>query len=251
MIGESRRDLLNWLNATLGLNYTKVEQCGSGAAYCQIFDSIHQDVPMQKVNFQASNEYQYITNFKILQAAFTRHKINKPILMEKLVKCRLQDNLEFLQWIKKYWMDHKDESNYIPETRRTTPVVAKRTLSSSSQERSRTPPVSRTPSATRQRVPSSSNAELVQCKKALAEANSQLDEFRASSEGLETERNFYFNKLREIEILAQTIIDDKPELSVDGILGQIQEILYSTEDGFRIPGMDEEVDDQNIDDETF
>jgi RP/EB family microtubule-associated protein len=33
-------ELLAWLNELLQLSYTKVEQCGTGAAYCQIMDSI-------------------------------------------------------------------------------------------------------------------------------------------------------------------------------------------------------------------
>lgn len=41
MAAVSRTDLLAWVNELLQLNYTKVEQCGTGAAYCQIFDSIY------------------------------------------------------------------------------------------------------------------------------------------------------------------------------------------------------------------
>lgn len=37
----SRADLLAWLNELLQLNYTKIEQCGTGGAYCQILDSIY------------------------------------------------------------------------------------------------------------------------------------------------------------------------------------------------------------------
>ena len=40
-MGESRTELLAWLNDLLQLNYTKVEQCGTGGAYCQIMDSIY------------------------------------------------------------------------------------------------------------------------------------------------------------------------------------------------------------------
>jgi len=36
-----RTDLLAWLNELLQINYTKIEQCGTGAAYCQILDSIY------------------------------------------------------------------------------------------------------------------------------------------------------------------------------------------------------------------
>lgn len=37
----SRTDLLAWLNDLLQINYTKVEQCGSGGAYCQVLDSVY------------------------------------------------------------------------------------------------------------------------------------------------------------------------------------------------------------------
>lgn len=33
-------ELLAWLNDLLDLNYTKVEQCANGAAYCQIIDAV-------------------------------------------------------------------------------------------------------------------------------------------------------------------------------------------------------------------
>ena len=39
-MGESRTELLAWLNDLLQVNYTKVEQCGTGGAYCQIMDSV-------------------------------------------------------------------------------------------------------------------------------------------------------------------------------------------------------------------
>jgi hypothetical protein len=45
IMGESRSELLGWLNDLLQLNYTKVEQCGTGAAYCQVLDSIYGPLP--------------------------------------------------------------------------------------------------------------------------------------------------------------------------------------------------------------
>lgn len=45
-MGESRTELLAWLNDLLQVNYTKVEQCGTGAAYCQIMDSIFGQSPL-------------------------------------------------------------------------------------------------------------------------------------------------------------------------------------------------------------
>ena len=39
-MGESRTELIAWINDLLQVNYTKIEQCGTGGAYCQIMDSI-------------------------------------------------------------------------------------------------------------------------------------------------------------------------------------------------------------------
>ncbi|KAI7522397.1 hypothetical protein KC316_g19237, partial [Hortaea werneckii] len=102
-MGESRQELLAWLNGLLQLNMTKVEQCGTGAALCQVYDSIFLDVPMGRVKFNANTEYAYLENFKILSNVFRKHAIERPIPVEQLVKCKMQDNLEFLQWSKRYW----------------------------------------------------------------------------------------------------------------------------------------------------
>lgn len=114
MSGESRQELVNWVNSTLQLDITKVDDCGKGYVYCQLLDSIHRDVPLKRVNFGAKNEYDYLSNFKILQSSFTAHAIERPIDMGRLVKCRLQDNLEFLQWFKRYWDSNFPGGDYDP-----------------------------------------------------------------------------------------------------------------------------------------
>ncbi|CAO0794427.1 unnamed protein product [Mucor circinelloides] len=78
-MGESRTELLAWLNDLLQTRYTKVEQAGTGAAYCQIFDSIYGDVPVSKVKFEAKLEYEYVGNYKILQNVFKKHKVDKVV----------------------------------------------------------------------------------------------------------------------------------------------------------------------------
>lgn len=90
MAAASRTELLQWLNELLQLNYTKVEQCGAGGAYLQIIDSIYGDVPMARVKMNAKQEYEYLANFKIMQTVFKNKKIDKPIPVERLVKCKMQ-----------------------------------------------------------------------------------------------------------------------------------------------------------------
>jgi len=244
-MGESRQELLAWLNNLLQLNVTKVEQCGTGAALCQVFDSIFYDVPMARVKFNANTEYAYLQNFKILQNIFTKHGIDRPVPVEALIKCKMQDNLEFLQWTKRYWDQYYPGHDYDPLARRkgagglpATGAPAPRAAAASSTAR-RAPASSA--AAPRTRTPQGGVASA-----ALKEENNVLKE---TVTGLERERDFYFSKLRDIELLIQQSMDANPDLEKeeDGLLKQIQTILYSTEEGFEIPA---EVEGE-IEEETF
>uniref|UniRef100_A0A670KIG6 Calponin-homology (CH) domain-containing protein n=1 Tax=Podarcis muralis TaxID=64176 RepID=A0A670KIG6_PODMU len=69
----SRHDIIAWVNDIVALNYTKVEQLYSGAAYCQFMDMLFPGcISLKKVKFQAKLEHEYIHNFKLLQASFKR-----------------------------------------------------------------------------------------------------------------------------------------------------------------------------------
>lgn len=114
-----KNDLLKWINGTYQLNMNKIEQACTGAIYCQIIDSIHPGkVKMHKVNWKAKLEHEFINNFKILQQAFTDCKISKHIEVSKLTKGKYQDNLEFMQWMKRYFDDRKITAEYDPVQRR-------------------------------------------------------------------------------------------------------------------------------------
>lgn len=63
-----RGELLSWVNDTFGLGLTKVEQCATGAVYCQIIDAIYPGtVSMSKVRWQAKHDYEFVENYKVLQ----------------------------------------------------------------------------------------------------------------------------------------------------------------------------------------
>lgn len=274
-IGESRTDLLNWLNGLLNLNYKKVEECGTGAAYCQILDSIYVDVPMHRVKFNATAEYEFHTNYKILQSCFARHGVEKTVYVERLVKCRFQDNLEFLQWIKKFWMQNKDSTPYDADARRKHRQVSGGANGSGSRNASGGTPMSagsisiakRKTSLTGPSYGSTRSSygtsgitrrisndqylaiqtELTQAKNGMKEMEEEINGYKDTTNVLERERDFYFSKLRDIEILVQSTQDlikegvyESGTGELDKFLNKVQQILYATEDA-----NDSEQDAQN------
>ena len=98
-----RGELLAWANDMFSLQLTKVEQCATGSVYCQIIDSVYPGtVQMGKVRWGAKHDYEYVENYKVLQQAFAKNDIKRYIDVDKLVKAKYQDNLEFLQWLKRF-----------------------------------------------------------------------------------------------------------------------------------------------------
>ncbi|POS83669.1 hypothetical protein EPUL_004591 [Erysiphe pulchra] len=206
---------------------------------------------MSKVKFNVNTEYAYLQNFKILQNCFTRHGIERPINVELLIKCKMQDNLEFLQWTKRFWDQNYPGGEYDAVSRRRASGAP---LSVSSNTPKATSMASRrgtTPTAVGR--PTKGNIGI----SALQQENAALKD---TVQGLERERDFYFSKLRDIEILVQQADEDEAYADkdkedetngnkdkVDGLIQQIQTILYSTEDGFEIPSDAEGIDDH----ETF
>ncbi|PWY92354.1 hypothetical protein BO70DRAFT_305738 [Aspergillus heteromorphus CBS 117.55] len=236
-MGESRQELLAWINNLLQLNMTKVEQCGTGAALCQIFDSIFMDVPMSRVRFNVNTEYAYLQNFKVLQNVFAKHQVDKPIPVESLTKCRMQDNLEFLQWTKRYWDQHYPGGDYDAVSRRKASGAPpaggagpRAGATSASATRRGT-----TPTVAAGRAPRSASGAASAAN--VSALTSEIATQKEAIAGLEKERDFYFAKLRDIELLLQSAIEADPELEKeeDTLVKHIQGILYSTEDGFEIP----------------
>ncbi|KAJ4303991.1 microtubule integrity protein mal3 [Collariella sp. IMI 366227] len=216
-MGESRQELVQWLNSLLQLNITKVEQCGTGAALCQVYDSIFLDVPMSRVKFNVNSEYAYIQNFK--------------------------DNLEFLQWTKKFWDQYYPGGDYDAVGRRKGGALpaggsgAPRAPSGAARR-----PGGGTTPVLGQRAGSAKPGPQT------AALQQEVNTLKETVVGLERERDFYFSKLRDIELLVQQAVEEHPDLEKeeDGLVKQIQTILYSTEEGFEIPEA-EQLDDQ----ETF
>ena len=148
----------------------------------------------------------------------------------------MQDNLEFLQWTKRFWDQYFPGGEYDAIARRKASgapagatahppaaVSAARTSTSGAGAARRGGTPTTTSAA---RPPTTARGGAVSA--AVVQENAQLKETVA---GLERERDFYFSKLRDIELLVQNAIEADPEIEKDeqGLVKQIQAILYSTE----------------------
>lgn len=264
----SRSELLAWANNLLNLNLSKVEQCANGAVYCQVIDACHPGmVQMKKVNWSARDDHQCIPNFKVLQQAFDKVGIQRHIEVDKLVRGKYQDNLEMLQWIKTYYDRTCQGGEYDPASRRfadTLPEWAR-----GGGEPQAPPPRASLggagPSAPRREAPGggyppgptgqgqapprsqlggprarmspadgrrpASVAEFEGLKEEHEKLRDEVVDLKITVDGLETERDFYFQKLRDIEILCQALeAHPDPNMTVSKFVGNVQRILYAKDD---------------------
>ncbi|KAL9375199.1 hypothetical protein Peur_032078 [Populus x canadensis] len=233
-----RNEILTWINNRLQLNLSRIEEAASGAVQCQMMDMTYPGVvPMHKVNFDAKTEYDMIQNYKILQDIFNKLKIEKHLEVNRLVKGRPLDNLEFLQWLKRYCDSVNGgimNENYNPLERR----------SKGGRDRNSRGSQKTTKSQQASNMHNSSSGYTVDLNKmsgqkqgrgsaVVGEVNSseeiqalskEIADMKLSVDLLEKERDFYFAKLRDIEILCQT-----PELEDLPVVVAIKKILYAAD----------------------
>ncbi|TYZ67206.1 hypothetical protein PybrP1_001391 [[Pythium] brassicae (nom. inval.)] len=304
-----RKEILDWVNGICATSLSKVEQTCTGAVACMILDSMYPGkVPMSKVDWGANKDYEYIQNYKVLQKCFTSLKLDKHIEVDRLVRGKYQDNLEFMQWFKKFYELNASGQPYDAVAQRekgkggalytskfggsgvaaaaaaspTPPAAAARRkpgatapTGASARTAAAKPPgapvassissarvgaaksavgASRRPVASAAVAPVAavpvSNPELEREVEELTAANETLTnengELRLAVEGLEKERDFYFGKLRDIEILLQAT--DGADASP--LAQNIFKILYATEEEFAAgegEPQDEDISDRSCD----
>jgi len=220
---------------------------------------------LKKIKLNTQLEHEYINNFKQLQSSFTKMGVDKIIPVEKLVKGRFQDNFEFVQWFKKFFDANYQGQEYSAIDARggdplgpglkkgavtggARPALAKPTHVSPKQPaQPAAKPSAPAARQLQQTQPKPSSVVKPQPKPAaggarpshtsssgdlnrIDELTTQLSDVRLNIEGLEKERDFYFGKLRDIEILCQ-----EHEAENLTVVKSIMDILYATEDGFAPP----------------
>lgn len=239
--------MLAWVNDCLQSNFGKIEELCTGAAYCQFMDMLFPgSVPMKRIKFKTNLEHEYIQNFKILQAGFKKMSVDKIVPIDRLVKGRFQDNFEFLQWFKKFFDANYSGQEYDAVGQReglpmghggsTAPRHAAKKPAPTASPVAKAParpntiskaqPVQRNSPAPKTVLPSARGDS-----KQVDELNGQVQDLKLTVDGLEKERDFYFGKLRDIEVVCQEMEEETNSPVVQKIL----DILYATEDGFAPP----------------
>jgi hypothetical protein len=111
---------------------------------------------------------------------FAKHQVDKPIRVESLVKCKMQDNLEFLQFVKQYWDQHFPGHEYDPVSRRKgqggLPATGGAAPRAAPPPAARRAPVASNTAAPRTRTPLAAGGGAASA--ALREENTQLRQWR-------------------------------------------------------------------------
>lgn len=138
----------------------------------------------------------------------------QPIPVERLIKCKMQDNLEFGQWIKKFWDANFPGTEYDAEGRRSGAAANPPPLHGATTVGAARTTAARAPAAARSSVTGSTGAvrrggavvggpaRVVRNGGAAGVPNetihaltAQMDEMKVSVDSLEKERDFYFTKV--------------------------------------------------------
>jgi RP/EB family microtubule-associated protein len=286
-----RKELLEFFNNLLNLNLRKIEDTAPGAVACQLTELIFPgSIPLSRVNWESKSDYEHIQNYKLLQVAFTKHRVQRHVDVDKLIRAKYQDNLEFCQWLKAFY----DQSgvfreDYDPAAARARGKggVKFNSLWSSSGGSSKAPPppkarprtagatstrptgasmsptaaskgkvkptvaTDRTARPLRERAPANESAagssgssqiktdavtEALLADAALMKKNADLTtkvtDLEQAVVDIEKERDFYFEKLRNVEVMLQVHQEQGVDGDPDQMVEKIFQILYATaEDG--------------------
>ena len=108
----SKSELLTWVSTTLNLEIKSIEETQTGAIFCQLLDALHPGtVRMNKVNWRAKLETEYIPNFKLFQQGLSNNNIDKPINIQRLSKGKTMELIELLQWLYGHYISLGTEIN--------------------------------------------------------------------------------------------------------------------------------------------
>ncbi|XP_065309625.1 microtubule-associated protein RP/EB family member 1-like [Dermacentor albipictus] len=260
-LAENKTDttaLLRWINGYLGTRYGKVEDLCSGAAYCQFADMLFPGtIDLDKVNLRAAKRgREAVQNFEALREVFKEVGVDREVPVERLAGGNYRDNLELALWFKESF-----DAQYAVETAdaaagHATPLViatsgpfASHTIvhehrftgASGNAEDARAavdetgaagpgrglPPSRSVGVAAKVATCGGGGAGAGDFSDTVEELAGQVAELKDALYWLELERNFYYSKLCEIEVLCW---EHEREHGKDDVTEQILDLMRASDD---------------------
>ena len=235
-----RGELLDWINGLLCLNVTKIEHLASGAAYCSVVDAVFPGtVAMSKLNWMARSDYEFVQNYKVLQQAFEKNAIQRHIDVDKLIRGKYQDNLEFTQWLKRFFdVNGGPGKEYSAVDRRKGTKTPWDTAASS---RSAAPKKEHGAASSAPRTKARPGPGGTEHSTG---SEDKIAELRLANDAAQKEKDFYFGKLRAIELFCQ-----HHEETGGPLIAEISKIVYATDEETVSVTPDGDVVIEKVDDE--
>jgi len=270
-----KREILGWANDVLDTNLGDVAgHVGDAAAYCQLLHSVNRKaVNLKNVKFDARDDYGFNINYQILQKAFKVMKIDKVIRPDALMRGKPLDNLEFIQWLKHYCTNVSSTEGYsgMAEREKYHPGLGKKDKrwagagkasagggalkpSASNNKPAAVRVAAKKPAASKAAKPAADSGsaksakEIQELKTQVAEKAEAATDLQLNIDALEKERDFYFGKLRDIEILCQEREGDQMDDNLSTLVDAIKAIMYATDDTAEAA---EAVEDEVEDDDSY
>ena len=227
----SKEDMIAWVNGSLSTNYTEIHQLFTGAAYCQLLDMLFENcIPINKVKFQANSKDECLSNFRLLQTGFRKVGLNKRIPVDSLIGGNFTPNFEFAQWFKKFFDANSAgqdiEAYNALEARGGVQPVPRQSGGRPQKKSSYMPPrkLQIGNNNSTQRAPKNTAVKKID-EQMVQSLTEEVADLRSNVDVLEKERDFYFGKLRNIEVICQ-------EEAYETLRDKVLEVLYATEEGF-------------------
>lgn len=170
-----------------------------GAIVCQVIDSIYPGtIPLDRVNFAAQYVYEFEGNFRLFLAALHRHRLKRVIDVQAIVRGRTQEILHLAQWLRHLWQTmYNAHTSYDAEARRAS---AARKWEARYRARSKR--------LAGQGGFVASPKPLEKQRREPSQSEESLAAVIAERDAIEVERDWYYDKLRQIEVACDDYADD-------------------------------------------
>ncbi|GKT32694.1 Microtubule-associated protein RP/EB like protein [Aduncisulcus paluster] len=217
-----KKQILDWVNDILKSHYKTIQDLSSGSAFLQILHIMYPKiVNISRVHFEATSVYEKEKNFKLLQ--YCLDKIGAKIFVDvkNLIKGKPMHTLELSQQFFSKFAGQLKSSEGVAED----PILVRR--KAMEQHRKRSMGTSYQRGALSQSISRSGSLESAA---EIAALKDKLVETERVAKAVEREKDFYFGKLRQVEILCQNLEDISSDVSseVMDFAARIKSILYLT-----------------------